>query len=805
MAIEEKDVIINGKVNGARQIQYPATRWRNIIDPEQIFKEPYPYEKIYGRQLYATDATVQNKLRTPNSYMVSASVSEEQRTTIISFTSPEFKGVLDGKPVDVPQISIEFRDASEGDYYCFYLIYNDDTNAWSVKFRTGHYYESYLSVPDLGPGERLAGYFGHAEYESESYIYFYPSDIIYVSGDLDEFGIINAASFPVIETADLSNGALEDYLKCTAELKTIIDALPDGILSLNVESLVLESDAIADDVFKELRPKTAAVYVVEHKFSSTYSERYLLLCVCNIENGGNERYRQIKVTGSSIATRFLDTYEGGWSSWKAMNTTNYDLDLTINGIKKAFNGSQSVSANLFAPTTVGTSGYLLESSGSGSPRWVQIKRPRTAAFVIAAADSGIGKDEADYVCDGTADQAEINNAIAALPESGSIQLSKGHFNLTGPVLVNKAGVTISGSGTGTVIVRKYTGNTSGGTCGLISVGADHCTVRDLSIEGNSSSYSDTYHSNAGICVAQNIRGTTITNILAQKCDKGIYLIHTFHAMVVHNTCTANRYGIKTYTGWSSSTPSGKENFICNNICNDNTTSGIYMGSNSYCVISGNVCNNNTTHGIYCSGGSNNNFSNNICCTNGSAGIQLYGNNGAVSTVVVAGNLCYTSSDTGHAMYFEIAQYCMVYGNRCYSKGGYALRMYKTQYSTITGNYCSSNLACIEVSGDYNAISGNVCGGGTGIHLSASGTAADMNTVTGNVVINAVTGIQVAANAAKNTISGNTCLRSSYTAEHHTILLESGAANNLIAGNNISGLNYTDNSGNATNTFVNNKV
>lgn len=102
MAIEEKDVIINGKVNGARQIQYPATRWRNIIDPEQIFKEPYPYEKIYGRQLYATDATVQNKLRTPNSYMVSASVSEEQRTTIISFTSPEFKGVLDGKPVDVP-------------------------------------------------------------------------------------------------------------------------------------------------------------------------------------------------------------------------------------------------------------------------------------------------------------------------------------------------------------------------------------------------------------------------------------------------------------------------------------------------------------------------------------------------------------------------------------------------------------------------------------------------------------------------------------------------------------------------------
>ena len=157
------------------------------------------------------------------------------------------------------------------------------------------------------------------------------------------------------------------------------------------------------------------------------------------------------------------------------------------------------------------------------------------------------------------------------------------------------------------------------------------------------------------------------------------------------------------------------------------------------------------------------------------------------------------------MYFEIAQYCMVYGNRCYSKGGYALRMYKTQYSTITGNYCSSNLACIEVSGDYNAISGNVCGGGTGIHLSASGTAADMNTVTGNVVINAVTGIQVAANAAKNTISGNTCLRSSYTAEHHTILLESGAANNLIAGNNISGLNYTDNSGNATNTFVNNKV
>jgi len=61
---------------------------------------------------------------------------------------------------------------------------------------------------------------------------------------------------------------------------------------------------------------------------------------------------------------------------------------------------------------------------------------RTATFVIAASDaSAQSKAQADYVCDGTADQVQIQAAIDALPANGGkVVLSEGIYNISNPIL-----------------------------------------------------------------------------------------------------------------------------------------------------------------------------------------------------------------------------------------------------------------------------------------------------------------------------------------------------------------------------------
>ncbi|WP_343241089.1 right-handed parallel beta-helix repeat-containing protein [Methanoculleus sp. UBA45] len=69
-----------------------------------------------------------------------------------------------------------------------------------------------------------------------------------------------------------------------------------------------------------------------------------------------------------------------------------------------------------------------------------------ATLTVAASDSTeLSKNQADYVCDGVNDQAEIQAALAALPEGGTVALSEGTFNCAG-VIAPPAGTTLSGQG-----------------------------------------------------------------------------------------------------------------------------------------------------------------------------------------------------------------------------------------------------------------------------------------------------------------------------------------------------------------------
>lgn len=78
---------------------------------------------------------------------------------------------------------------------------------------------------------------------------------------------------------------------------------------------------------------------------------------------------------------------------------------------------------------------------------------RPATFTVAAYDaSKASKEAADYICDGTADQVQIQAAIDALPSSGgSIALSEGAFTLTATVTINRSNVIVKGQGHATKV------------------------------------------------------------------------------------------------------------------------------------------------------------------------------------------------------------------------------------------------------------------------------------------------------------------------------------------------------------------
>ncbi len=124
-------------------------------------------------------------------------------------------------------------------------------------------------------------------------------------------------------------------------------------------------------------------------------------------------------------------------------------------------------------------------------RWLDIGTPSSATIVVAASNAKNPQD-ADYVCDGTDDQIEINSAIASLPAGGGkIVFSEGDFYLNKKsdfatnfcaILVN-SNMVLEGQGDTT----KFHLN-DGQNVGVIrspdGVVVNNITVRDMWIDGN---------------------------------------------------------------------------------------------------------------------------------------------------------------------------------------------------------------------------------------------------------------------------------------------------------------------------------
>lgn len=92
----------------------------------------------------------------------------------------------------------------------------------------------------------------------------------------------------------------------------------------------------------------------------------------------------------------------------------------------------------------GTDGLFLMSQGSGSaPTWDNVTR--SATFVVCANDS-LNKTQCDYLCDGIADDVQIQAAIDAVPTAGGkVLFLEGQFNISDTIFM-KDKVTLEGMG-----------------------------------------------------------------------------------------------------------------------------------------------------------------------------------------------------------------------------------------------------------------------------------------------------------------------------------------------------------------------
>ena len=268
------------------------------------------------------------------------------------------------------------------------------------------------------------------------------------------------------------------------------------------------------------------------------------------------------------------------------NHTHSPSDLTSAvPVEKGGTGATSVDAaleNLGVKT-------LIEENATGK---------RTSRITVGTSANGWTAKDCDYLCDGTSDHTEINNAIAALPSTGGeIVLLDGTYNIAGAIKLNKTGVTLRGNGASTKLNRAFSGTSSNPAAIVLS--STDCVVRDLSIEGNRASYTNASYSNGIQTTAE--RCTIENCAVSNHYAKGIQVVANYNTVKGCYT-SGNKEGIyitgdhglisgnKSMTNDEGGiTLNGDYNSAINNVCRFNAEGNIMVSAGNHNVIIGNDC------------------------------------------------------------------------------------------------------------------------------------------------------------------------------------------------------------------------
>ena len=238
---------------------------------------------------------------------------------------------------------------------------------------------------------------------------------------------------------------------------------------------------------------------------------------------------------------------------------------------------------------------------------------REATIVVAASDSVT--PSGDYVCDGTADEVEIQAAITALGASGGeVVLLDGTFTVAAPITL-ASNVTLSGQGRNTIITTATDNVDIITATGGAGTELTHIILRDFLVRGfetgnkNDEGILWTYVDTSKIinvwCEHNGERGLHLVT-----CDNNeIENVHTFSNFLdglMLDTCTFNKLincisNSNTQRGMNILTSADTDIVTPTCFGNDlagTTYSGILIQSSDRSTVVGARCSTNGLHGLY---------------------------------------------------------------------------------------------------------------------------------------------------------------------------------------------------------------
>lgn len=252
---------------------------------------------------------------------------------------------------------------------------------------------------------------------------------------------------------------------------------------------------------------------------------------------------------------------------------------------------------------------------------------RTATFVVAASDAN-DTTNADYFCDGTADEVQINQAISDLPATGGrIVLSEGLFTIAAAITVTKSNVILEGQGTSTRILLT---NSTSANCIQVGNGSSpyaHITIRNFYIDGNEAN--QTIGGN-GVKIFTNVTHAEISDCLITNTGlSNIYDDGAAHTRIINNYCDTTKSG----NACSNVEGLGVNPMVLNNTLLSADFAGIdAYNSSGEVIVRGNYIHNPGVNAIYMEGSATAKISDNvIVITNDPTSFLIRTNNVAIVT------------------------------------------------------------------------------------------------------------------------------------------------------------------------------
>jgi parallel beta-helix repeat protein len=259
---------------------------------------------------------------------------------------------------------------------------------------------------------------------------------------------------------------------------------------------------------------------------------------------------------------------------------------------------------------------------------------RTTRFTVGSSQYGWTASDCDYLCDGTADEVEINAAIQALRSTGGeIVLLDGLYNLTSAIRIDKDNVTLNGNGASTKIIRAFNDDEYGEAEGMVVISNSFCVVKNLYFDG----VSGTYASNNAINLYAGDNCIIADNTIVNSSVDGILVDGDYHTIDNNVITNCGNNGIYLYKGNKCVTVNNKidnsgrigmyiyrfsDSVISNNICLNSGGNGIDVYWSDHCTFTGNTLNDNNQSGLALTRGEGNIISGNAFNGNGNYGVYL---------------------------------------------------------------------------------------------------------------------------------------------------------------------------------------